>query len=345
MKSRIHIILQLLFLFGIIFSCQKENPESLSFKLEEIASNARSDNHNLRCLIVYQNDKIIDEEYFQLTNSDTPHDVRSVTKSIMSTLMGISIDKGFIQSENQKIGDFLTPLIPTIDTIKANIKISDVLSMSSGIAGDELSTPSLYNQWVTSPDQLSFILNQPLANKPGSYFNYNSAPSHLTSVILTQSTGSSTIEFADEYLFKPLAIEKHGWETDNREYNNGAAGLKLTPHDMLKIGQLYLNNGIFNGKQLVSKEWIQKATTYKISTHNIQPFGPNYGYLWWLGTSDSHNYFFANGYGGQFIVVVPDLKVIVVATNNWSGVQSSTANQQWYKTLNIIINEIIPLFE
>jgi CubicO group peptidase (beta-lactamase class C family) len=167
MNSRIFSILLLFILLGVGFSCQKQNPDpgSLLYRLEEIASNARSDNHNLRCLIVYQNDKIIDEEYYQLTNSDTPHDVRSVTKSIMSTLIGIAIDKGFIQSENQKIGDYLLPLVSKMDSTKKNIRISDVLSMSSGIEGDELSVPSLYNQWVTAPDQLAFVLNQPMAHQ------------------------------------------------------------------------------------------------------------------------------------------------------------------------------------
>jgi CubicO group peptidase (beta-lactamase class C family) len=347
MKSKNLIFKLLLFLLVVSFSCKKEisDPDSLSIQLEEIASTAGKGNSNLRCLIVYWDDKILEEKYFQNTNSKTPHDVRSVTKSVISTLIGIAIDKGFIKSENQKIGDYLLPLVPSIDTVKANIKICDVLSMSSGISGDELSTPSLYNMWVTAPDQLVYVLNQPMANQPGSYFNYNSGVSHLMSAILNQATGTSTIAFADENLFKPLGIEKHGWETDNRELNNGAAGLKLTPYEMLKIGQLYLNKGKYNEIQLVSNDWIQKATTFKITTHNIQPFGPDYGYLWWLGEIHSHDYFFANGYGGQFIVVVPDLKLIVIATNNWSGVQSATANQQWYNTLNMIINEIIPLFE
>ena len=114
---------------------------------------------------------------------------------------------------------------------------------------------------------------------------------------------------------------------------------------MLKIGQLYLNRGMYNGVRVVSEAWIDKASTFKITTKDIEPFGPSYGYLWWIGSSQSHGYFFANGFGGQFIVVVPDTRLIVVATNAWSNVPIDQANQQWTSTLNVIMNKILPLYE
>ena len=114
---------------------------------------------------------------------------------------------------------------------------------------------------------------------------------------------------------------------------------------MLKIGQLYLNKGVYNGVRIVSESWINKASTFKITTNNIVSFGPGYGYLWWVGNTGRHGYFFANGYGGQFIVVVPDLNLVVVATNVWSGVPAATANQQWSSTLALIMNRIVSLYE
>jgi len=184
-----------------------------------------------------------------------------------------------------------------------------------------------------------------MINLPGDYFNYNNGTAHFTSAILSKAVDTSTLQFAVENLFKPMGIETPHWEVDKRGINNGAAGLSLTPTDMLKIGRLYLNKGIFNGKRVVSEDWIAKVSSFKISTHNIEPFGPEYGYLWWIGNKNKHSYYFANGYGGQFIVVVPDMELIVVATNRWSGVSLTTANQQWYSTLSLIIDRIIPAFE
>jgi CubicO group peptidase (beta-lactamase class C family) len=330
---------------AITISCKKEpsKPPDLSPSLDNIFSTAGS-NTNLRCLIVYKTDHIVKEKYYHRGDSSAPHDVRSVTKSVMATLIGIAIDKGIILSENQKIGDYLRHYVSPIDSTKANIKIRDVLSMSSGLEGDELTDPLEYNIWITSPDQISYTLNKPMIKTPGYYFNYNNGTAHLTSAILTQAAGISTIQFASQNLFNPLGIDTPLWETDKRGINNGAAGLSLTPSDMVKIGKLYMNNGVFNGTRIVSEEWISKATSFKISTHNIEPFGPDYGYLWWIGYIENHKCYFANGYGGQFIVVVPDMELLVVATNNWSGVEISTANQQWYRTLSLIMETIIPYF-
>jgi CubicO group peptidase (beta-lactamase class C family) len=263
----------------------------------------------------------------------------------MSTLIGIAIDRGFIPSEQEKIGDYLRPLLSIPDSAKANIRLRDVLSMTSGLSGNDLPVVSEYNRWFNAPNQIEYTLNQPLVNGPGQVFGYNTGASHLTSVILTLATGMPSAQFAAQYLFDPLGIAVQPWGKDNQGFYNGGAALSLTPHDMLRIGQLYLNRGMYNSVRIVSEQWIDKATTLRVSTNGINPFGPGYGYLWWIGSTPSHGYFFANGYGGQFIVVVPTLKLVIVATNTWSQVSGDTADQQWYTTLDLIINKIIPLYE
>jgi CubicO group peptidase (beta-lactamase class C family) len=285
------------------------------------------------------------EQYFHPSDSSSTLDVRSVTKSVIATLMGIAIDKGYIPSENQTIGDYLRPLVGTIDSVKANIKIRDLLSMTGGISGNDLVDPFRYSTWINAPNQLAFIFNSAMDNNSGQVFTYNNGDAHLISTVLTQAAGMSSFQFARQYLFQPLGIADHNWLQDKQGIYNGAAGLDLTPYDMLKIGQLYLGKGVYNGVRIVSEGWINKASTFKITTNGIEPFGPGYGYFWWVGISASHGYFFANGYGGQFIVVVPDLNLIVVATNNWANVALETANQQWYNTIDVIINKIIPLYE
>lgn len=337
------LIIVMLFLLVPLQEGCEENTVDTSAVLEEVFLNAEQF-PNLKSLIVYKNNLVIKEKYFHDGAADSDHDVRSVTKSVMSTLIGIAIDNGFIQSEEQTIDVFLQPLVGSIDLAKAKIKIRDLLSMSSGFYSNELVSSSEYNSWISAPNQLLFTLNSPLVSQPGQTFYYNSGASHLLSVILTQATGMSSYNFAKQYLFQPLGISDHNWSTDKQGLNNGAAGLRLTPQDMLKIGILYLNGGIYNNNLVVSRNWITKATTAKITTGTVIPFASEYGYLWWKGRAHSHSYFFANGYGGQFIVVVPGLNLIVVASNEWSGIPSAIAGEQWYNTLNLIINEIIPLF-
>ena len=323
-------------------SCE-ENTVDTSAALEEVFLNAEQ-LPNLKSLIVYKDNSIIKEKYFHNGAADIEHDVRSVTKSVMSTLIGIAIDNGFIQSEDQTIDVFLDPLVGNLDSAKSKIRIRDLLSMSSGFYSNELASSSEYNNWISTPNQLLYTLSQPLVSQPGQTFYYNSGASHLLSIILTQATGMSSYNFAKQYLFQPLGISDHNWSTDKQGSNNGAAGLRLTPQDMLKIGILYLNGGIYNNTQVLPRSWITKATTAKITTGTVIPFASDYGYLWWNGRADSRSYFFANGWGGQFILVVPELSLIVVASNEWSGIPSAIAGEQWYNTLNLIINEIIPIY-
>ena len=330
----------------VLLSCKDDavSPDEPSSGLEDIFA-LGGQNPNLRCLIVYKDDRIIKERYFHAGDSLAAHDVRSVTKSVMSMLVGIAIDRGFIPSEEVKIGDYLRPLLSIADSAKANIRLRDVLSMTSGLSGNDLPVVSEYNSWYNAPNQVEYTLTRPLVNPPGEVFGYNTGASHLTSVILTQATGVSSAQFAAQYLFDPLGIAEHVWGTDKQGFSNGGAALSLTPHDMLRIGVVCLNRGMFNGVRIVSEQWIDKATMSRVSTSGVIPFGPDYGYLWWVGSSTSHRYFFANGYGGQFIVVVPALKLVIVATNTWSQVTGDTAGQQWNSTLDLIMNKIIPLYE
>jgi CubicO group peptidase (beta-lactamase class C family) len=349
MRAKSYLLYVFFFIVVAFASCRKENantqePTPTPTELDDIFAAAAS-NPNLRCLIVYKDGKIVKEKYYQSDVANTPHDIRSITKSVMATLVGIAIDKGYIQSEEKPIGDYLKAYLTTIDTAKANIKIYNLLTMSSGMFSDELTSSTRYITWFNAPDQLAFTINQPFATKPGQTFYYDSGIAHLTSAVLTQATGTTTYKFAQQYLFKPLGIGDHSWLTDKRGIYNGGAGLELTPYEMLALGKLYLNEGSYNGTQVVSKEWIGKATSSKISTNNAQPFGPSYGYFWWIGTAGSTSYYFANGYGGQFIVVVPSENLIVVATNTWLNVSATTASQQWYSTINTIIGKIVPLYE
>jgi len=335
----------LVLLMASLTNCSEDssNPEVNYTKLNEAFSSAQQI-ENLTSLVVFHNDTIIKEAFYGSGGADVRQGVRSVTKSVMSILIGIAIDKGFLTSVDQALGEFIDTSVYTITPEKSAIKISHLLSMTGGFEWDELTSVSGYNEWVLADNQVQYLLDKPLTAEPGQLFTYNSAGTHLLSYIITKVSGMSTYKFSLQYLFNPIDIEEVDWYVDNQGYCNGGAGLIFTPYDMIKIGQLVLNRGVYNGKTIVSSDYIDMSTQMKISTGNTMNFASSYGYCWWIGQKEEIDYIFANGYGGQFIVIVPSLKLIVVATNNSSGITASIANEQWYRTLDIIINSIIPAF-
>jgi CubicO group peptidase (beta-lactamase class C family) len=348
--KRISYLARLLFLVPIIVVltfCSEDsptNPEIDTRKLNEAFVQA-GQIPGLKSLVVLKDNVILGEQYWRSGGSENPHDVRSVTKSVVGLLIGIAIDKGYLKSVDQTMGEFISPLAPGMSVDKKNITIRHLLTMSSGFSGNELANVSDYNNWIYSANQVQYLVNKQLAAVPGQRFNYDSAALHLLSVILTSATKMSTENFAKQYLFAPLEINFNYWEKDHQGFNNGAAGLNITPHDMVKIGQLINNRGTYNGKRIVSEEWIDQTAATQINTNNAQMYGPGYGFCLWIGQNNKGSYAFANGYGGQFIVVVPKLNLVVTATNEWSGVATSTANSNWSGTLRLIMDSIVQSFE
>jgi len=311
------------------------------FQLAEAVDQA-SEIDNLRSLLIARNDVLVLEEYFAAHGTDSLHDVRSVTKSFMATLIGIAIDKGFIQNVNLTIADFFDEVIVDLDVDKGKITIHQLLTMSCGLEWEEIGSYSEFNTWISSPNQIDYILSKQWQSTPGTMFNYSDGAAHLVSVILHEAIGANALSFANEHLFEPLGIGERFWSIDKQGYNYGGVALRITPRDMIKLGQLYLQNGMYAGKRIVSEQWIQTTTESHISTNNAVPYGSDYGYFWWIGIAHQHDYYFANGYGGQFIVVVPELNLVVVATNKWQSIGGrDAAGQQWYETLSIIMETIL----
>ena len=296
---------------------------------------------DLYSLLIGRNGDLIIENYYNRHGPDSLHDVRSVTKSITSILVGIAIDKGFITSSDQLMHEYLNPIVNNFLTDKLTISVNHLLSMSGGFEWAPFGDWSEYSNWRNAADQIDYIMGKQIIHTPGLVFNYNDAASHLLSVIVEEAVGLDLLEFAKLYLFNPLDISPRPWITDNRGYPLGCVALYLTSKDMYKIGKMFLQNGIFNGKRVVSEEWIQKSTEVHISTGAVIPFGANYGYLWWIDDTDGIKFYMAMGYGGQFIVVAPEKNLIVVATCDWH-LNENLTSQNWYNTISLIINKIIP---
>lgn len=353
MKTKIEKLIIVIVL--LIFACC-EKEESVNYLIvddhkinSDRLKQAYSEAENItgiKSLLVSVNDSLIAEQYFTAMGANDLYDVRSVTKSVISTLIGIAIEEGFIESVDQTLLEFIGPLGYELEDEKASITIRDLLTMSAGFEWNEFADGYSYSDWIRSYDQIEYCINGALENSPGEVFSYSSEEAHLLSVIITEATGMSTHDFAFNYLFEPLGIgyEDFGWGVFPQGYFNGGADLSLKPRDMVKIGNLYLNNGIYEGKQIVPSAWIEEATKIQITTNDAIPYGPDYGYLWWINHDLTHDFFYANGYGGQFIIVVPDIELIVVATSEFQNL-GETAGQQWYNVISLIVNDILNCIE
>lgn len=290
-------------------------------------------------LVVQRNGVLVREEYFNGSTQSYVHDVRSVTKSVISILIGIAIEKGFIPSVDEPVGTYLQPLVDDLRPEVASVPIRQFLKMSSGLDWHELDGGDSYDTWVTSDDMIQHVVDLPMVHSPGARFLYSTGASHLLSVVLTEATGQSTSDFAREHLFDPLGIGATTWLQGNRGYNTGGMGLGIRARDMAKIGQLFLDNGSLNGSQVVPAQWISESTAPLLPTRVTVR---HYGYLWWIGTVGGETFYLASGYGGQFILIHPGLDLVVVSQAWWSGIGWDNADDQWLELYRLIVEELLP---
>lgn len=296
-----------------------------------------------RCLLVERNGVLVQEEYFNGYDASRFYDVRSVTKSVMSILIGIAIDNGFINNVDETIADYLSEVLPDLEPEKGALTIRHLITMTTGLPWRELGyTSTDFNSWVTSPDQIMWILDKAIMDTPGEHWNYNTGACHVLSAILTAATGLSAKDFAQQYLMTPLGGEVGDWAVDSRGNNFGGHGINLTGPDMIKIGRMMLDGGTYNGTRIVSSDWVDESTAYTSATNNAVPYGQGYGYEWWIGFDPATgiSFFFAHGYGGQFIINIPEYNTVIAAATRWSGV--ANANNNWNWVLSTLINNILP---
>lgn len=337
----------------LITSCSLENisDENLYVNIKQLndAFAVLSNVEQMRSIIVSQSDTIVKEQYFNSSGPNIAFNVRSVTKSVTALLIGIAIDKALISSVEDEIGQYLSPIVGNIAQDKSELKIRHLLTMSSGLEWYEWGNygsinNNEYNNWWNSSDQITYLLNRNFTQSPGTHFNYNSAGSHLLSIIVSQVSDTNTEDFAKHFLFDSLEISFSSWIKDKRGYNNGGSSLYITPYDMQKIGSLMLNRGLYKNRRIVSEKWIDEMTQFHISTRDANSFANGYGYQAWLWDNGVNAYFDAMGYGGQFIIVVPAKKLVITATCDLTNINSNTADSNWYTIMNTIHTLIIPAF-
>ena len=305
------------------------------------------ENHRIRSLLVVRDGRLVVEEYFGGAGPDDLQDVRSVTKSVVSALAGTVIARGDLPGLDAAIDPYIRPLVPNLDPAKGAITVGDLLTMTSGLEWDETGGFGSYTDWIRSGSHLGYLLNKPFAAQPGSRFTYNSAAVHLLGVVLEQASGMPLPALAQFSLFDPMGIASSRWEQLGGLQYNGGAGLDLRPRDLARFGQLYLQQGSSGGRQILPREWVLQSVSdrfdWRIRLGALD--GISYGYLWWLVPGAPEPIHFAWGYGGQFIVVVPELTLVVVATSDWRGMsQDGGADLYERMTMDVIVEDIIPAF-
>ena len=237
--------------------------------------------------------------------------VKSVSKSVISTLVGIAIDRGLIKSVNEPIVRYFPQLARDPDPRKARITIEDLLTMRSGLVSTSFDN---YGSWVGSRNWIDYVLSRPLEADPGTGMEYSTGNSHLLSAILTKATGQSTWAFGQAAFARPLGFTLSRWPRDPQGVFFGGNEMLMTPRQMLAIGQLYLDRGNFKGRQIVPAAWVDTSCVPR--TTSVWDDERHYGYGWWVQRIGGQTACFAWGFGGQYIFVFRELDLVVTATSS-----------------------------
>jgi CubicO group peptidase (beta-lactamase class C family) len=293
----------------------------------------------LHSVIIIKNGYLVYEKYYNYYSQYMLHTIQSCTKSFMSALIGIAIDMGYIKNVSQPVLDFFPNYtIDNWDPRKENITLYHCLTMSSGLEFHEVDIPytdpanDLFAMY-DSPDMWEYVLDRPMARDPGEQWEYNSGGIELLAGVIEHTTGYSIVDFAEEFLFNPIGIEDFSWwrVLANGQYGC-SGGLNLKPRDMARFGYLYLNEGIWNGTQVVSSEWVNVSSRMYYDTGGWY----HYGYTWW--GVPGYTFYEATGHYEQKIFVLPEEDIVAVFTGN-------IADEDWHPTDYFITEYVIPASE
>lgn len=294
-----------------------------SIKIEELSEVIENKYNHILSVTIVKDNKLVFQKYKDGYNKNSLFVLNSATKTVTSTLIAIALKEGYINNIDEPFVSYFPQYHKAItdDNIK-RVTIRDLLTMTSGLKWNI----SDMDKWVDSnkriykfdgeigknPIQYAFQLK--VVHNPGEVFNYSTLNSQVLSGIITEATGMNAKDFANKYLFKPLSIKKNIWHEDPQGNNLGGFEMYLKATDMAKIGQLYLNNGKWKGKQILPEWWVEQAT--KAHNDGGFPHGEKYGFHCWVTQVGGYESFFAGGQGGQFIYVIPDLDLVVTITSD-----------------------------
>jgi CubicO group peptidase (beta-lactamase class C family) len=295
---------------------EKFNTEKIRALHQKIAENRFRD---ITGIVVIKNEKLLLEEYFNRYKRDSLNDTRSVGKSFSSALMGMAIKDGYVKNENQSLKEFYNlKQFNNYSSKKDSVTIKSLLTMSSAFNGndEDYESPGNEENMYPTDNWIKFVLDLPMAeNKIGKNWNYFTAGVVLTGDILDQSVPNGLEYYADKKLFQPLGITDYKWQFTPQHKPSLAGGLRMKALDLAKFGQLYKNNGVWNGKQILDKSWIKKSFTNYFSDRKDFE---GYGYLFWrkvykIGNKEFESYQ-SSGNGGNKIIIFTEIPIVIVIT-------------------------------
>ena len=264
----------------------------------------------LRSLLVSHRGTLVLERYFNGGRAAQPANIKSASKSVISALIGIAVSRGLIKDVDQKIAGYFPELAADPEPRKRDITVEDLLTMRSGL---ESTSGRNYGAWVQSPNWVRFVLRRPLIDPPGTRVEYSTGSSHLLSAILTRAARMSTWQFAQEQLAKPLGFALAKWTQDPQGIYFGGNEMLMTPRQMIRFGELYLNGGKAGDRQILTQSWIERTRIGRGRSR----WGSDreYGYGFWIRELAGQASYYAWGYGGQFIFIIPAADLVVVTTS------------------------------
>ena len=292
----------------------------------------------LRSLLVSVDNQLVEEHYYHGASSQRVANLKSASKSIISLLVGIAIDLGHIAGVNQTIVDYFPDYFDRdADLAKTQITVGHLLAMQAGL---ETTSNRNYGRWVQSGNWIRHILTRPMVDRPGGRRIYSTGNTHLLSAILAEASGMSTLEFGRRHLAEKLGFSLPGWLRDPQGVYFGGNEMQMTPRAMVSVGQLVLSCGMYGGTRVVSEAWIHTSLEPRSRSERS---GREYGYGWWMRTLAGYQSYYAWGYGGQFIFVVPDLRLVVAMTSTPTPGEGRRAHLR--SLYDLVERQIIPAVE
>lgn len=299
----------------------------------------------LYSLLIIKNGYLVAEDYFNDGSVDQKDRLQSVTKSFTSSLVGIALEQGCLSSVDQKMLDFFPEVADKItDPRKEHITVRNLLEMRAGYPNEE-DDQALWDG-LLSGYYPPLIEDFPLVSDPGTRFHYSNLTSNWLGIIVDRSCGMNLKAYAEEHLFSPLDITPGEWGQDAEGHNNGCGDLHLAARDAAKFGLLYLNDGIYKGNQIVSSDWVDDSLqTYSVNEAFVKRVGDfrdiGYGYQWWSANAGDYHVNFAWGHGGQLIVLVDELDMVIVTTSYPFWLEHNDQSWKHEKAIITLVSEFI----
>lgn len=287
------------------------------------------DSFGMLASVIVKDGYIVDEYYKDGYDEKSDFVLNSASKSVTDAIVGIAIDKGLINSVDDPISRYLPEVLELEDSRWAEITVRHLLTHTSGIQSTD---SDLWYDWRASDNWVEYIYSLSIVSDPGENFSYSTGNTHLLCVILQNVIDQSVDEFAKENLFSPVGMDSAYIDADPQGISDGGNGVHMNIYDMAKFGLLYLNGGNWQGDQIVPRQWVEDSTSVQVKRNSGTA---DYGYQWWVRTFGDQGYdaYFAQGHGGQYIFVVPEIELIVVFAGNYEG-----STGIYWQIVNDIVN-------